>query len=369
MSSLKRRNWDGPSSQRFFGRHPTTLSFIACFFIISLLIYIAYINLQTLSNGHHHIPVNSITVNKSKDEPLNSLRTLPSEIAFRLTLRDCIPGIQKENGGEPAKECLQQTPTGSTARQRIALMSPDHRVRNLVYEWLQQVLLILYNHDQLRLSQELELISTSHVPPYGYGGTHGYTKIIRLVRLPLSVHFIDSATWNSSTSFTVEDLQQVTRQVIRWHCRLSHVAAHTALFTVQVTDISMPWSELLHFILSSPQDEDHNLLPLALMESETIRERILKLNQKFFQTLNHPNGINQVPSQSYWDTMEVALSDELAKTKQLQAWPCLSFWDVGGDSQQSQFVASQLIPQCSAPWTTCVVEKDRCEERKDPTCS
>lgn len=246
-------------------------------------------------------------------------------------------------------------------------MSPDSRVRNLFFEWLKLVLLIIYNHDEQRMNQDIELVTTSHVPPYGYGATHGYTKIIRLVRLPLSIHFMDSTLWNTS-SFSLHDLLQVTRQVIRWHCRLSHVAAHTALFTIEITDIQMPWSELILFIFSSSTEHKTRDLE-AMFESGSIRDSIIQQNQKFFHALNHQKD-KHILSQSYMDAMEHGLADELAKTRNLQVWPCLSFWDVGDKlSPQSHFLAAQLIPQCSAPFTTCFVEKDRCEEKGDPVCS
>jgi len=373
-SSLKRKNWDGPASHRFSPRrNPITLAFtvVLSLALISFLMYFI----------HLHLQMGMVTVHPSivsKDERRATVKSLPSEIAFRLTLRDCIPNTKVPHG-DTTNECLQSTPTGSIARQRIAIMSPESRVRSLFYDWLHQVLLILYNYDQLRMNQEFEFISTSHVPPYGYGGNHGYTKIIRLVRLPLSVHFMDSTLWNNNTSppslfYTIEDLKQVTRQVIRWHCRLSHVAAHTALFTMEITDITMPWNELLYFILSAPnEDETHTLLPLALLETKTIRDHILQKNQNFFQTLIMPiQGSHMItPLQSNLDTLEEVLADELINTNQLQIWPCISFWDVGDTtlSQQSQFIATQLVPHCSAPFTKCVVEKDSCEEGKNPKCA
>jgi hypothetical protein len=243
-------------------------------------------------------------------------------------------------------------------------MSPDSTVRNLFYDWLKKVLLIVYDQDEYRLNQEMQLVSTSHVPPYGYGETHGYTKIIRLIQFPLSAHFIDST---NSSSPSMEDLVQVTKQVIRWHCRLSHVAAHTALFTVQITDSLIPWSELLSFILSSTNPEPYDFV--SLLEKGDIRNGIIHQSELLLQSLRDLQE-SQVITQSYIDSMERVLAEELAKTRNLQVWPCLSFWDVADNpSQQSIGIGKELIPQCSAPFTKCIVDKDHCEENRDPICA
>jgi hypothetical protein len=79
---------------------------------------------------------------------------------------------------------------------------------------------------------------------------------------------------------------------------------------------------------------------------------------------------SQVITQSYIDSMERVLAEELAKTRNLQVWPCLSFWDVADNpSQQSIGIGKELIPQCSAPFTKCIVDKDHCEENRDPICA
>jgi hypothetical protein len=97
---------------------------------------------------------------------------------------------------------------------------------------------------------EIAVIATSHIPPYGYGKNHGYTKLIRYVPNPLLLQVLDALSWSvlagsnessssssSSSSLLDEaDVIAATRLVLRWHCRVSHIAAHTAVLSIPMLD-------------------------------------------------------------------------------------------------------------------------------------
>jgi hypothetical protein len=79
--------------------------------------------------------------------------------------------------------------------------------------------------------------------PYGYGKTHGYTRIISVVPQPLLMGATDTlkaaveslsslSTPVSKNDITLNDLKAALRQQVRYTCRLNHIAAHTAIWSV-----------------------------------------------------------------------------------------------------------------------------------------
>jgi hypothetical protein len=86
---------------------------------------------------------------------------------------------------------------------------------------------------------KLEIVPTTHIAPYGYGKTHGYTRLIRIVPQPLLVGTTDTLIAaikevddNEAKHVTLDDIKASLRQQIRYHCRLNHISAHTALWTL-----------------------------------------------------------------------------------------------------------------------------------------
>jgi hypothetical protein len=72
--------------------------------------------------------------------------------------------------------------------------------------------------------------------------------------------------------------------------------------------------------------------------------------------------------------LDDVLLDEMNVSKNLTAWPCESFWTVGepGDrltiSPIIQRIARAISPQCDAPFTSCFVQRDKCEFNGDGAC-
>ena len=91
----------------------------------------------------------------------------------------------------------------------------------------------------------IHLSLSSNVPCYGYGKNHGFSRVIRVVRqvFPHSlalVSKVDKAVvvdQNLNNSINSRLLHGQVAQLVRWHCRLSHVAAHTKLLTLFVDDL------------------------------------------------------------------------------------------------------------------------------------
>ena len=247
--------------------------------------------------------------------------------------------------------------------------------------------------------------------PYGYGKTHGYTRIIRIVPQPLLLGATDtlkaalqlSSSPSGELSFediTLNDLKAALRQQVRYHCRLNHIAAHTALWTIGVQEFTAIGRELLvqkareFFRLDSKQEDllsrintqyesehgvieeeghDKEQLELNSLYAEGSRllnliQRKTKLNERKpkSKTRNRTNDVLKI--------LDDVLLDEMRLSKNLTAWPCESFWTVGEPGSRVelspivQTISRAMSPNCSAPYTSCFVEKDKCEARGDGKC-
>lgn len=219
------------------------------------------------------------------------------EALFRRTLRSCIGAA-----------CLTAVPAGS--KPRVALLSPGGEYASALWRTVKDL-------------ADVDLVETTHAPPYGYGKNHGWTRIVRLA-LPLGLA-------NSSLEL---------RQLVRWHCRVSHVAAHTALLTVE--DPHLP--TILSF---AGVKLDHALLDAA-----------------------HARRLAP-PTRRLTPDLLAALREELSSTNTLRKWPCKSLWltDLGDDHPPHVAQrARALVPNCSAPFTTCGVQRDLCEQSPGGHC-
>jgi hypothetical protein len=230
---------------------------------------------------------------------------------------------------------------------------------------------------------KLELIKTSHVPPYGYGKTHGFTKILRFTVMPLSLAALDlvlaeiEKSHISKDTVSFSDVQQALKQLIRWHCRLSHVAAHTALMTTTLDDlITDPWemeAKVRAFLDLPPRHEGHQLdEDLMIDEDELINsiEELVQFATVLFAALSQKEKLIKKPEELFDDTLQ----GELDNTNNLSDWPCLSFWAVGDEKGPTELrpiargTAKELSPDCSAEYAKCTVPRDKCEERGDALC-
>ncbi len=72
--------------------------------------------------------------------------------------------------------------------------------------------------------------------------------------------------------------------------------------------------------------------------------------------------------------LDDVLLDEMILSKNLSAWPCQSFWTVGEPEDRSTIspiirrIAKSMSPQCDSPFTSCFVNRDKCEFKGDGVC-
>jgi hypothetical protein len=110
--------------------------------------------------------------------------------------------------------------------------------------------------------------------------------------------------------------------------------------------------------LVPPEDEDVNGLYSSMASYGTIM-------MTFLQSMNSADILK---------TLDEVLLDELRISKNLTAWPCESFWTVGEPNDRLQLSpiisrnARAASPNCTAPFTSCFVKRDRCEAKGDGKC-
>ena len=274
------------------------------------------------------------TVIEAVEPVQESGRRLPNEAAFEQTLRSCLGAA-----------CYTATPKGSRADSRIGLLAPPSEAADAFFAWY-----VALSKRGGVTARKVEWVQTSHAPPYGYGKNHGYTRIVRLA-LPLLASVAASSQGNAAETLA---------QHIRWHCRVSHVAAHTAQLTVRssrdladVVERRLTTERLLSFV-------GIKVAPDLLDEGERTFAPVLRALQAADASIDALDA-------SRWRLADV-LTNELSATQNLRAWPCRSLW-VDMDDAALVEAARALSPNCSRPFTTCSVGRDREEmfgKRSEP---
>jgi hypothetical protein len=275
---------------------------------------------------------------------------LEHEEAFRATIQQCLP---------PNPKCKQFVLPGSNKR-RVAVIAPPGDL--IAKERLQAM---AQSHD------DLELIFRTHVPPYGYGKTHGLTQVIRFIPQPLLLEVTDALQsllqkGETHAIITLSDLKAGLRQILRFHCRLSHLAAHTALLSVAATEDEEISSVLQSFLFPDEKplepNDNNDDDPDALYQLHAADGT---------QILTHVQSLSRV---NVLKVLDQVLLDELQRTNNLTIWPCPSFWSAGDGPDPTnmsplvQCLAQALSPDCEDPYAKCWVERDKCEAAGDARC-
>jgi hypothetical protein len=167
---------------------------------------------RTLSTIPAGIAVASSQSSVRNDVPIPNERVVSAESAFETTMRSCLGAF-----------CFDDAVHTHDGKDivRVGILLPDASEG----ETIRKLLLAA----GLPLNDKIELIHASNVPPYGYGKNHGWSRIIRIARsvVPQTLQLLSQQDQQSLEKL----VDPQVRQLLRWHCRLSHVAAHTAMLT------------------------------------------------------------------------------------------------------------------------------------------
>ena len=319
---------------------------------------------------------------------------------------------KKKQQTKDKQKCNTYIPPENQNRQRVAILSPPGILTNEFMILLQHAIDTYYKNPSMSSTTidriAIDVIRTSHIAPYGYGKTHGYTRIIRIIPTPLilgvadMLHNVSSQSSSSSPEsppgtdiiITTDDWKSAVRQLIRYHCRLSHISAHTALWSITTHEILVVSASSLGSggnkktteLLKQFMKQIYDFLGLVQYdddENNNDQEQLLlqEVDELFLSSLSSSinNGSNGDSSYlySYYETemekkvsrmlsrtiqyqqqqqqekalssssslsttittveqllqeLDTVLVNELKQTKNLSTWPCLSFWTVGSSN-------------------------------------
>ena len=395
----------------------TSSTLLLGFVLLILLCMISIIMQSIHLMEHHDVHVTSEeSIGNIPIDAMVSIGTEPleHEKMFEDTLKDCMPfvfedGDRKKN----KKECKTFVPEGS--KERIGVLAPPGKMTSALVKFINIVLAKAKKEggDEIAATGA-EVISTTHMAPYGYGKTHGLTRMIRVVPQPLLLGTTDtlkaavqsSPTPMSLNDITINDLKAALRQQIRYHCRLNHIAAHTAMWTIGVEDfaeigrevlvetaqeffgLDMDQDDLLNLVINEydklGDDDDENQ---GVVEKDDDDNSLAQLNYMYADGAKLM-GLMQTKAKSevrkakakektndILKMLDDVLLDEMKISNNLTNWPCESFWTVGEPDNRLELspiirsISAAMSPNCTAPYTTCFVKKDKCEAKGDGVCN
>jgi hypothetical protein len=209
--------------------------------------------LTRLDNLSHSVPISSSShrpaVTEKGDEDARSSSS-SSEVKFlAASMKECLPGRDDASGQinpttRKERECLRHVPyarkrnnesdghigggggedvgmfdgKAKRRRPRIGIRIPPGYIGRSFGDWIADALGIDDGGGGIP-SDDIEIVITSHVPVYGYGKSHGYTKLVRLVTLPLSLAAYDAYYYSFSSSSSSmgpgDNLSSVTEDDVR----------------------------------------------------------------------------------------------------------------------------------------------------------
>ena len=144
---------------------------------------------------------------------------------FYETLWNCIPQAGKETPCH-VRYFGSNNNSNQDKLQRVAIARPPGRLGKAFEVYLQH----LINHHPNEAMQ-IELIPIHHSMDL----QHNYSKIIRFTTVPVLLEAADLALVSASNSRNIkmEEVENIARQLVRWHCHLSqNAAAGTPLLTI-----------------------------------------------------------------------------------------------------------------------------------------
>ena len=298
------------------------------------------------------------------------------EDSFRGSVKTCLPTLNKM--------CQTYIANGIP---RVAILAPPGDFGDWIFKWASKVV-----DTKLGSTAKMDLQLVSHVPPYGYGKTHGWTKLIRILPRTLMLGAADAIRGSlqlgqTQRDLTLRDLKAALRQVVRYHCRISHLAAHTAVLTLDMNSLAqVPYvaSEGLLMFLNITAIDHGEMEDPDMEQKEDSHDagRFFQREQDIIATSNNFESfaaslltwIERHEEVNVKDELDLVLKEELTRSTNFSTWPCESLWTTGDGpngldlSPFGRRLAQSLAPDCDAPFTTCSVKKDRCEQAGDVFC-
>lgn len=290
----------------------------------------------------------------------NMVRLWSSNNLFDSTLRSCL-----------SNECYNAPVTykDGVKRDRIGFLAPDP-------QGMSSLLGLLNKASKKDLAKDFNVVLDTHVPPYGYGKNHGWTRIVRFVHriTPQAEALLrraaaasppassaSAASAGAGATAIIPSLYELqVRQLVRWHCRLSHVAAHTRMLTVYMDDLAVRAVPEIYQILSFIGFRGNR---------QDIVEAVEAMHAQVIQELGvghlSPLGtsVQHEVNASLAEAGIKAITEEMGVTGGLQKWPCQTFNHLDGTNKKESvnlpLKAKTLAADCSGEYVVCSVPVDR----------
>ena len=373
--SKQRSTLSKPKGQVLNRKANTALVVILFGLSAACLFHVWYVlrnQLEDSARSEHDLHVMEEHELKALVEPVK----LEWENSFRGTVKSCLPTLNKM--------CQTYIPKDIP---RVAILAPPGDFGNWIFKWAAAVI-----DTKLGSTAKMDLQLISHVPPYGYGKTHGWTKLIRIIPRTLMLGAADAIRGSlqlgqTQRDLTLRDLKAALRQVVRYHCRVSHLAAHTAVLSLDMSTLAqVPYvaSEgLLRFLnITAIEHGEMEDPDMEVKEDSHDVGKFFEREQDIIAMSNNFESfaaslltwIEQHEEVSVKEELDLVLKEELTKSTNFSKWPCESLWTTGDGpngldlSPFGRRLAQSLAPDCDAPFTACSVKKDRCEQSGDAFC-
>lgn len=279
----------------------------------------------------------------SSDPSLPKL--LAEQYNYESTMRSCL-----------GKMCFDQAIENSEL-VRVGLLGPPQSGVHVILDKLIAA--------GVKNNSKLELTPDTHVPPYGYGKNHGWSRIIRIVRclIPHAYSLVADKYQPNNKQFK-ELFDRQIKQLMRWHCRLNHVAAHTSMLTIFTEDLVSRPSFELEKILSFIGFKLSRAEVAAIAESASQRAALLNVLTQTASAdagLSDPQSLLRIPADLY-DTATSSIQTEMQASKELTKWPCQMFRPLHkGESAPWKLPLSSpnLAANCTGKFVKCSVKFDQ----------
>jgi|MDTE01.1.fsa_nt_gb hypothetical protein len=312
--------------------------------LTSLLVVFAlfFTAMQILGNPWNHCP----GIGESAEGQATRLKMVQSDsskvgendLSARLensALDTVLPSFEASIKSCLGSGCFDERSVKDAATMRIGLLSPDmHGIDSLL-----DLIKAAGKKANLEKGRTLEL--NTHVPAYGYGKNHGWGRIVRFVtKIPEHSY----ALLAKQTTPTKDKYARQVKQFVRWHCRLNHVAAHTAMLSVFIEDLTARPVVELYKILSfmgirpSQQDIEAAVEQLGASTMARLAENEVAVPQ---------------------DLVSAAADALRETTARLSKWPCDSFKDLEVEGDKLPIHYTQLAADCNSEHVTCSVGVDQ----------
>jgi len=361
-TSLKSRNWE---SKRRGPKGCWILLAIIAIIVSTCALFLLYAASDAMVVNQNEIQAHPSVSKSSARTTLASLQ-LPNELNFTSTINDCTN----------VHNCKQHLPdTENPTLQRVAFMSTGSNSADKLFEIFKKALIIYHGNDESAMHRRIDFVFMTHVPALGYGKSHGWTKIIRVMHTPLVTETVEAmeasgANIEMNEKSSKDLVSRGMRQIIRYHCRLSQVAAHTSVTNIDLSSkiLVKEVIKAVQRITADPgQHPPHN----DFRETDRLKKVETYLNDALSEPLSNTSlQLKNSMVDNDLSMLQAVLQDELDSTNSLKNWPCKSLWDVE-DIEKDDILsntARKLVPDCKAPFTTCTVKKDRCEMNGDVKC-